>query len=106
MNQSIVGAAAVLMLAVHGAAYADPASRPIGTTVSVQDTGSETAPAFRGQNLGVMYGGTLPSNGSEGVVQSANSLPAGFTTGTAPQVQARIEARYFAMHGPAILAGR
>jgi hypothetical protein len=53
-----------------------------------------------------MYGGTLPSNGSEGVVQSANSLPAGFTSGTAPQVQARIEARYFAVHGPAILAGR
>ncbi len=32
-------------------------------------------------------GGTLPTNGAEGVVQTANSLPAGFEDGTAAYSQ-------------------
>ena len=39
---------------------------------------------------------TLPENGSQGAVQSANSLPPGFATGTVPYMQAQSVNRWYA----------
>jgi hypothetical protein len=50
---------------------------------STAQTGSEAYPVAIGTTLNpVAAGNVLPSNGSEGIVQSANSLPRGFENGT------------------------
>jgi len=60
------------------------------------DTGSQAFPASDGQAMPVVVGQEIPSNSSEGVMQTANSLPqsyaAGevtFLAGAAPAAQAR-----------------
>jgi hypothetical protein len=60
------------------------------------DTGSEAYPIFSGPTVPVISGGVLPSNGSEGIVQSANSLPRGFADGTPAYAYAQSVNRYFA----------
>ncbi len=60
---------------------------PNGSVVANTDvagvTGSDAYPIVRNdQAVGVVAGGTLPTNGSDGIVQTANSLPRGFQDGT------------------------
>jgi hypothetical protein len=74
------------------------------------DTGSESLPSFAaGPQVPVLAGGVLPSTGSEGGVESANSLPRGFAQGTASFAYRQSVARYFAeraVRTPARLAQR
>ena len=63
---------------------------------ALADTGSESTPTFNGPSVRITTAGTLPTNGSEGVVQSANSLPTGFENGTAAYEYAQSVNRYFA----------
>jgi hypothetical protein len=87
--------ALALALATLGAAPALAA--PAQANPVFEDTGSERLPDFAAlPAVPVTTGGILPTDGGEGIVQSANSLPPGFTQGTAPQVSAAITARYFA----------
>ncbi len=57
----------------------------------VADTGSEAYPNLVGRpgsDLPALAGNVLPTNGSEGIVQTANSLPAHFEEGTVAYAQA------------------
>jgi hypothetical protein len=61
--------------------------RPNGNLVANPDvagvTGSDAYPVLRNdQAVPVVAGGTLPTNGSDGIVQTANSLPASTIYGT------------------------
>jgi hypothetical protein len=62
------------------------------------DTGSAAYPVFSGRPGQVVTAnqGTLPSNGSEGAVQTAASLPRGAFDGTVTVMQAQSTDRYFA----------
>lgn len=63
------------------------------------DTGSAAYPDFS-RRPGQMVAdgqGTLPSSGSEGIVQTAASLPRGSLDGTSAVMQARSVDRYLAM---------
>ncbi len=58
----------------------------------VADTGSAAYPNFVGRpgsDLPNLVGEVLPTNGSEGAVQTANSLPRGAEEGTVAYAQAR-----------------
>jgi hypothetical protein len=65
-------------------AYPDPVSRPIYAQQVLRDTGSENYPTFGPGQTQVIAGnsGLLPANGSDGVIQSANSVPASTIYGT------------------------
>jgi len=55
------------------------------------DTGSQaypTQPGRPGSDLPSLAGDVLPTNGSQGIVQTANSLPAHFEEGTVAYAQA------------------
>jgi len=55
------------------------------------DTGSQaypTQPGRPGSDLPSLVGEILPTNGSQGIVQTANSLPAHFEDGTVAYAQA------------------
>ena len=105
-------AAALAVQAAPAAFAAPPATRIVVSASPAPDTGSETLPRSTGRAraLNIVSGGDLPGNGGEAIVQSANSLPVGFTDGTAPQIQAGIAARYFqaqaARQNRALLANR
>jgi len=58
------------------------------------DTGSQATPSFSGPSVIVTAGGTLPTNGSQSAVQTANSLPRGFENGTVAYAQAESVSRY------------
>lgn len=61
------------------------------TAPRVADTGSEAYPNLVGRpgsDLPELAGNVLPTNGSEGIVQTANSLPARFEEGTVAYAQA------------------
>lgn len=65
------------------------ASRTSGPVYA--DTGSNaypTQPGRPGSDLPSLAGDVLPTNGSQGIVQTANSLPAGFENGTVAYAQA------------------
>lgn len=65
------------------------------------DAGSQAYPTFASAPLAtVTAGGTLPANGSQGPVQTANSLPSGFETGTVAYAQAQSVRRYLAQQEP------
>ena len=53
------------------------------------ETGSQAYPSFTGPSVFVTAGRVLPTNGSQGVVQTANSLPRGFEHGTVAYMQAK-----------------
>jgi hypothetical protein len=89
--------ATAIALALSGAtayagsdAYPDPVARPIYSQQVVSDTGSENGPTFGSGQTQVMAGdsGLLPQNGSDGIVQSANSVPASTIYGTTAFVNA------------------
>ncbi len=70
----------------------------LSRSFSFADTGSEAYPDFvsrPGQCL-ALGGAVLLSAGSEGAVQTAASLPTGFSDGTTATMQAQAVARYFA----------
>lgn len=100
-------AAALLALSM-GTAYAGegngepfPNTASSGNVVANQvlsDTGSETAPHFgRGVSL-LTQGDVLPTDGTESAVQTANSLPRGFETGTVAYAQAESVQRWVLAH--------
>ena len=61
------------------------------------DVGSESYPAFsRASAVPVVSGQVLAPNGGEGIVQTANSLPVGFTNGTPAYEYVQSVQRYFA----------
>jgi hypothetical protein len=60
------------------------------------DTGSESYQRFAGPSVPVMSGQAVQPNASEGIVQSANSLPRGFMVGTPEYDYAQSVQRYFA----------
>jgi hypothetical protein len=60
-----------------------PSANVVAGTEVTGVTGSNAYPVVRNSTaVGVVAGGTLPTNGSEGIVQTANSLPRGFANGT------------------------
>jgi len=103
MKMTILAALAVMSLGLapamaaegNGDPFPNTASAAVGHTVLaaplVADTGSAAYPNFAGypgSNLPALAGDVLPSNGSEGAVQTANSLPAHFEEGTVAYAQA------------------
>ncbi|MBV9248550.1 MAG: hypothetical protein JO227_04800 [Acetobacteraceae bacterium] len=63
--------------------------------------GSEAYPVAIGTTLNpVVAGHVLAANGSEALVQTANSLPLGFTDGTPAAMYAQSMQRYWAQHQP------
>ena len=100
LNRALLAFAVLATAAMPaGAAFAgegngDPfpllhAPAPVANPVT-SDAGSQAYPTFSAVPLAtVTAGGTLPTNGSQGPVQTANSLPAGFETGTAAYAQAQ-----------------
>jgi hypothetical protein len=69
---------------------------------TVAQSGSEAYPVAVGTTLNpVVAGGVLPTNGSEGVVQTANSLPREFANGTPAFEYAQSVERYWAARSPA-----
>ena len=109
MKQATFAAAAALTLILGNAAMAESnnlASVESPQTPSVVQGGgtaagggSEAYPAFAAaQSVPVSAGADLllPANGSEGVLQTAASLPRGFSEGTVAYAQAQSVARFFA----------
>ncbi len=100
-------AAALLALSM-GAAYAGegngepfPNTASTGNVVANQvlsDTGSETAPHFGRGVTFLTQGDVLPTDGTESVVQTANSLPRSFETGTVAYAQAQSVQRWVMAH--------
>ena len=90
MTRTIIATA--IALALSGAtayaggsdAYPDPVSAPVYAQQVLSDTGSEKGPTFGPGHTQVIagYSGLLPANGSDGIVQSANSVPASTIYGT------------------------
>jgi hypothetical protein len=108
MNSKIMIAATVAALSLTTAAFAgegkgDPFpfhaqfAAPARTSAYPADTGSNAYPAPN-QALSFPQTGEalLPSYGSEGAVQTANSLPANFEVGTVAYAQAQSVKRWFA----------
>ena len=65
---------------------------PAGSQAQFADTGSQAYPSIvgrAGSDLPSLAGDVLPTNGSQGVVQTANSLPARFEEGTVAYAQAK-----------------
>lgn len=110
MKTILLAAAAALSLAAATAAHAqegagDPfAFRAPGLTAVTPstyaaDTRSAAYPASTGRPSQVVAAGgadLAPATGSEGVVQTANSLPRGFEAGTVTYAQAPSVRRYLA----------
>lgn len=97
MKLTILAVAGALSM-VAGTAFAGegnsepfPYNGPSQVTSNLlaSDTGSQAYPSFTGRSVVVTAGGTLPTNGSEGIVQTANSLPRGFENGTVAYAQAK-----------------
>jgi hypothetical protein len=94
MNRFMGLAVAAFLTAGITTAYADgegngnfggisPQATVVAGTELPGVTGSDAYPTARNSTaVGVVAGGTLPTNGSEGIVQTANSLPRGFENGT------------------------
>ncbi|HYZ63862.1 MAG TPA: hypothetical protein VE650_15555 [Acetobacteraceae bacterium] len=105
MNR-ILSVAAVLSLTAAVPALAGegnydpfpPASN--GTQVfsraATSDTGSEAYAAASGPAVRVTNGDVLPSNSANAIVQTANSLPPGWSVGTSDYAYAQSVNRYFA----------
>ena len=103
----LMAAVSLFALSGVGSAYAEsnglafveqPASAAaVLSAPSPWDVGSESYPGFASANAVPVVGGqVLPPNGSEGIVQTANSLPVGFANGTPAYEYAQSVQRYFA----------
>jgi hypothetical protein len=100
-----LSAVAALAFAVAGPALAEGNLDPFppatdGTLAfsrpATVDTGSDAYAAASGPAVAVTSGAVLPSNGSNGIVQSANSLPPSWADGTSAYAYAQSVNQYFA----------
>ncbi len=94
MKNIFAVAAALALLAGTPVAYADsldsPQTRgefptvtgPVVANTLASNTGNERPASFGGPVIGVSQGDLLAQNGVNGILQSANSAPAGFGNGT------------------------
>lgn len=109
-------AAAALLLATPAFAAGPLANRApdvaLATQQSTPDVGSQAYPNVAGRpgsNLTGLAGGLLPVTGSEGPVDTANSLPRHAAEGTVTFTQAQSVQRYLASKAqrsaPAYIAG-
>jgi hypothetical protein len=103
----VAAAAGILAASVIHNAYAEsnelsaverpPSAVTIFSAPARVDVGSESYPSFAsGKAVPIVAGEVLQPNGSEGIVQTANSLPLGFTIGTPAYEYAQSVQRYFA----------
>ena len=113
--KTIIAAVAVLGLSFAPAFAAEGNSEPFpnnettaGTRIIRQaqaaDVGSAQYPNVVGRpgsNLSRLAGDVLPTNGSEGVVQTSNSLPRGFEEGTVTYAQAQSVNNWMLAHNQA-----
>jgi hypothetical protein len=107
MNKILIVAASVLALSGVIQARAESnglalVERPATTATvlaspALTDTGSEAYQSFAGPSVPMVSGQVLQPNGSEGIVQTANSLPRGFLLGTPEYNYAQSVQRYFAV---------
>ena len=103
MKITILAAAAVMSLglapAIAGEGTGEPFPNNAGAVTTqtaltgsqTADTGSAAYPNFAGRpgsDLPRLAGNVLPASGSEGAIQTANSLPAHFEEGTVAYAQA------------------
>jgi hypothetical protein len=118
MRKIVVAAAAGILAAsvIHNA-YAEsnelsaverpPSAVTIFSAPARVDVGSESYPSFpSGNAVPIVAGEVLQPNGSEGIVQTANSLPPGFTTGTPVYEYAQSVQRYFAAQASRVMQAR
>lgn len=113
--KTLLAAVAVAVLGFSSAYAAEGNSEPFATNTppaatriirqaQAPDTGSAQYPNVIGRpgsNLPLLLGDVLPANGSEGAVQTANSLPRGFEEGTVTYVQAQSINRWMVAHNEA-----
>ena len=74
---------------------------PAGSQTQFADTGSQAYPNVvgrAGSDLPSLAGDVLPTNGTQGIVQTANSLPAHFEEGTVAYAQARSVQKWMVAH--------
>ena len=74
---------------------------PAGSQTQFADTGSQGYPNVvgrAGSDLPSLAGDVLPTNGSQGIVQTANSLPAHFEDGTVAYAQAKSVQNWMIAH--------
>ncbi len=74
---------------------------PAGSQAQFADTGSQAFPNVAGRvgaDLPSLAGNVLPTNGSQGIVQTANSLPAHFDEGTVAYAQAKSVQNWMVAH--------
>ena len=103
MKTVVIVAAGILTLSAIQNARADSESYPTGSAQPVYsspaqvDTGSETYPrSLPGSAVSMTQGPVLATNGGEGIVQTANSLPPGFAAGTPAYEYAQSVQRFYA----------
>ncbi len=107
MNTKIMIAATVAALSLATTAFAGEGGSPEQqfTAAQVQanssgfagETGSQQYPtASAARSFQPLGEPTLPENGQNGAVQTANSLPAGFENGTVAYAQAQSVDRWYA----------
>ena len=104
MNTKLMIAATVAALSLATTAFAQGGSqdsfRVPGQTIyaaPTADTGSQQYPASSAVGeVTALNNAVVPPNGSEGAVESANSLPAGAMVGTAQYAYAQSVNQYFA----------
>ena len=107
MKTALFAAAALILFATTAHAEGEGAGDPfpfrappvaVSRSFTFADTGSAAYPDFAGRpgERLALGGAVLPSAGSEGAVQTAASLPRGFTDGSAATMQAQAAASAFA----------
>lgn len=106
MKTSFLAASALALMlgAAHaGEGNGDPfpntkAGRVVVANETLSSNGAEAYPSFGRVVTVLTQGDVLPSNGSEGMVQTANSLPAGALEGTVAYAQAQSVQRWVQAH--------
>ena len=118
MNRIMIAAVSMLMISSLAVAHAESndlaaVEHPATTGVVLSSpaavaTGSESYPDFvASQSVPVTAGGVLAATGSDGPVQTANSLPPGFTVGTeAANYAASVQRSFAAQAERARIAAR
>ncbi len=122
MKHTLLAAVALLGLGLAPAFAGEGNGNPFPNQVDIGtrlarpalglDTGSAQYPDVTGRpgsNLSRLAGDVLPTNGSEGPVQTANSLPRGFEEGTVQYAQAKSMNDWMVAHNQveqSIYAGR
>ncbi len=103
MNTKIIIAATVAALSLATTAFAQEGGRDtnvpsynFSAAAPLRDTGSQGYEPGNDRVHAVFDNTTLPAVGSQGAVQTANSLPKGFEDGTVTFMQAQSVDRWFA----------